>query len=292
MNQQKNTSTRKPKWLKRNLPTGPNYEKIRTLLRKDNLHTVCQEAKCPNLWECFSKKTATFLIMGSNCTRNCRFCNIDLGPLEALDPDEPQRVARAVKNMDLRYVVITSVTRDDLADGGAGHFAAVIRAVREQVSDALIEILIPDFQGDEDALHRVLDAGPDVLNHNIETVPRLYSTARPQAIYERSLELLERAAVYSPSIPGKSGLMVGLGESSAELQTTLQDLLDANCRMLTIGQYLQPSKAHLPVKRFVPPEEFEQWRKIAIKMGFSEVASGPFVRSSYHAKDLYRAVKK
>ncbi len=292
MNQQTDTSIRKPKWLKRNLPTGPTYEKIRTLLSKSKLHTVCQEAKCPNLWECFSKKTATFLIMGSRCTRNCRFCNIEQGPMDALDPDEPKRVAHAVKNMGLRYVVITSVTRDDLPDGGAGHFAAVIKAVREQVSDALIEILIPDFQGDEDALHRVLDAGPDVLNHNIETVPRLYSTARPQAIYDRSLELLKRAAAYNPSIPGKSGLMVGLGETAAELQTTLQDLLDANCRILTIGQYLQPSKAHLPVKRFVPPEEFEQWRKTAQEMGFSEVASGPFVRSSYQAKDLYEAVKE
>ena len=291
MNQQTDTPIRKPKWLKRNLPTGPTYEKIRTLLQKSNLHTVCQEAKCPNLWECFSKKTATFLIMGSRCTRNCRFCNIGQGPMEALDPDEPRRVARAVKNMGLRYVVITSVTRDDLADGGGGHFNTVIKAVREQVPDALIEVLIPDFQGDEAALYRVLDANPNVLNHNIETVPRLYPIARPQAIYARSLELLKRAAAYDSSIPGKSGLMVGLGETVAEIQTTMQDLLDANCKILTIGQYLQPSKAHLSVERFVPPEEFEQLRETALEMGFSEVASGPFVRSSYQAKDLYEAAK-
>ncbi len=291
MNQTTHTCTRKPIWLKRNLPTGPTYEKIRTLLHKSNLNTVCQEAKCPNLWECFSKKTATFLIMGARCTRNCRFCNIDQGPMEALDPDEPQRVAMAVKEMGLRYAVITSVTRDDLADGGAGHFAAVIKALREQVPHALIEVLIPDFQGDADALLTVLDAGPDVLNHNIETVPRLYPIARPQAIYRRSLELIGRAAAYNPSIPGKSGLMVGLGETVDEIQTTMQDLLTANCKILTIGQYLQPSKAHLPVKRFVPPEEFEALGKTALEMGFAEVASGPFVRSSYQAKDLYEAVK-
>jgi lipoic acid synthetase len=211
--------------------------------------------------------------------------------MEALDPDEPQRVAMAVKDMGLRYVVITSVTRDDLSDGGAGHFAAVIKAVRDQVPHALIEVLIPDFQGDPDALYAVLDAGPDVLNHNIETVPRLYPVARPQVIYEQSLELIKRAAAYNASIPGKSGLMVGLGETDAEIQTTMQDLLAAKCRILTIGQYLQPSKAHLPVKRFVPPEAFEQLRETALEMGFAEVASGPFVRSSYQAKDLYEAVK-
>ena len=290
MNQQTDKAIRKPVWLKRNLPTGPTYEKVRTLLRKGNLHTVCQEAKCPNLWECFSKKTATFLIMGSRCTRNCRFCAIEHGSMEALDRDEPRRVARAVENMGLHYVVITSVTRDDLPDGGAAHFAATIKAVREQVPGALIEVLIPDFQGNADALYTVLDAMPDVLNHNIETVPRLYPLARPQAIYDRSLELLKRVSVRNPSIPVKSGLMVGLGETFAEIQTTFRDLVAAGCQILTVGQYLQPSRDHLPVARYVRPEEFEKLRATALDMGFKEVASGPFVRSSYQAKDLYQAV--
>ena len=290
MNQQTDKAIRKPVWLKRNLPTGPTYENVRTLLRKGNLHTVCQEAKCPNLWECFSKKTATFLIMGSRCTRNCRFCAIEHGSMEALDRDEPRRVARAVENMGLHYVVITSVTRDDLPDGGAAHFAATIKAVREQVPGALIEVLIPDFQGNADALYTVLDAMPDVLNHNIETVPRLYPLARPQAIYDRSLELLKRVSVRNPSIPVKSGLMVGLGETFAEIQTTFRDLVAAGCQILTVGQYLQPSRDHLPVARYVRPEEFEKLRATALDMGFKEVASGPFVRSSYQAKDLYQAV--
>ena len=258
-------------------------------MRKGKLHTVCQEAKCPNLWECFSKKTATFLIMGSRCTRNCRFCAIDHGPMGPLDADEPQRVARAVADMGLHYVVITSVTRDDLTDGGAGHFAATIEAIRDQVSDALIEVLIPDFKGDKAALHTVLDAKPDVLNHNIETVPRLYPMARPQAIYQRSLQLINRVSRYNPEIPPKSGLMVGLGETTDELETTFKDLLTAGCRILTIGQYLQPSRNHLPVVRYVPPEEFAQLRETAMAMGFPEVASNPFVRSSYQAKELYQA---
>jgi lipoic acid synthetase len=280
----------KPPWLKKRLPTGPEYEKVKELVGRDRLHTVCQEAKCPNMWECFSQQTATFLIMGSRCTRDCRFCSVTQGPAAPPDPAEPERVAAAARQMGLSYVVITSVTRDDLPDGGAAFFAETIEAVHRRIPEAKVEVLIPDFQGQAEALQAVLKARPDVLNHNIETVPRLYATVRPQARYRRSLQLLSRVEKYAPGLPIKSGLMLGLGESSEEIRSTLKDLIDAGCRILTLGQYLQPSKAHLPVKRFVPPEEFEQWRQVAIEMGFSEVASGPFVRSSYHAKELYQAV--
>jgi lipoic acid synthetase len=280
----------KPRWLKKKLPKGPEYEKVKELVGKDRLHTVCQEAKCPNMWECFSQQTATFLIMGSRCTRNCRFCSIAQEPVEPPDPAEPDRVAAAARQMGLSYVVITSVTRDDLADGGAAFFAETIKAVHRRIPSARVEVLIPDFQGNAEALQAVLEARPDVLNHNIETVPRLYTLVRPQARYQRSLQLLSRVQKYTPGLPIKSGLMLGLGESSEEIRSTLRDLIDAGCRILTLGQYLQPSTAHLPVKRFVTPEEFEQWRQIAIEIGFSEVASGPFVRSSYHAKELYQAV--
>jgi lipoic acid synthetase len=281
---------KKPRWLKKRLPTGPAYENVKNLIGKDRLHTVCQEAKCPNIWECYSQRTATFLIMGSRCTRNCRFCSVAQGPTGPPDPAEPARVAEAARQMALKYVVVTSVTRDDLADGGASYFAKTIFEIRRQIPAALIEVLIPDFQGDADALQTVVNARPDVLNHNIETVPRLYTLVRPQARYERSLHLLERVRSLNPKIPTKSGLMLGLGETSAEIRSTLNDLVDMGCRILTLGQYLQPSKTHLPVKRFVPPEEFDQWRQTAIEMGFWEVASGPFVRSSYHAKELYQAV--
>ena len=280
----------KPRWLKKRLPTGPEYEKVKKLIGKDRLHTVCQEAKCPNMWECFSQHTATFLIMGSRCTRNCRFCSVAQGPAEPPDPAEPERVAAAARQMGLRYVVITSVTRDDLVDGGAAFFAETIEAVHRRIPSAKVEVLIPDFQGNAGALQVVLEAHPDVLNHNIETVPRLYTIVRPQAKYERSLQLMSRVQKYEPGLPIKSGMMLGLGESSEEIRSTLKDLIDAGCRILTLGQYLQPSKAHLPVERFVTPEEFEQWRQIAIETGFSEVASGPFVRSSYHARELYQAV--
>jgi lipoic acid synthetase len=280
----------KPRWLKKRLPTGPQYEKVKELIGKDRLHTVCQEAKCPNMWECFSQQTATFLIMGSRCTRNCRFCSIAQGPAGPPDPAEPDRVAAAARQMGLSYVVITSVTRDDLADGGAGFFAKTIEAVHRQIPSARVEVLIPDFQGNAQALQTVLNAHPDVLNHNIETVPRLYPIVRPQARYRRSLQLLSRVQKHAAGLPIKSGLMLGLGESFEEIRSTLKDLIDAGCRILTLGQYLQPSKAHLPVKRFVPPAEFENWKHTALEMGFSEVASGPFVRSSYHAKELYQAM--
>ena len=281
--------TKKPPWLTRRLPRGPEYEKMRGLMNRGRLHTVCQEAKCPNIWECFSNRTATFLILGDRCTRNCRFCAVAHNPVEPPDPAEPMRVAQTVEKLGLAYVVVTSVTRDDLPNGGAGHFAKTIREIHRRIPEAVIEVLIPDFKGDAEALRTVLEARPQVLNHNIETIPRLYATVRPGAVYARSLELLGRVKTIDASIPTKSGLMLGLGETTAEIRQTLQDLLDVECRMLTMGQYLQPSKDHLPVARFVPPAEFDQWQKTAFQMGFSEVASGPFVRSSYHAKELFNA---
>ncbi len=284
--------TAKPPWLKRRLPTGPTYEKVRALLNKSRLHTVCQEARCPNLWECFSRHTATFLIMGPCCTRNCRFCNVAHAQSPAPpDSEEAVRVAQAVKNLGLRYVVITSVTRDDLADGGAGLFAKTIKEIRARMPHTLMEVLIPDFQGDKHALQMVIEAHPHVLNHNLETVPRLYPRVRPEADYDRSLLLLKRVTHDQPSIFTKSGLMLGLGEFPDEVEKTLQDLLDSGCSILTLGQYLQPTREHLKVERFIPPEEFDDWKKTALEMGFSEVASGPLVRSSYRARDLYQSLK-
>ncbi len=292
-NQKHKQRVAKPPWLKRRLPTGPAYEKVRALLNKSRLHTVCQEARCPNLWECFSRQTATFLIMGPCCTRNCRFCAVAHGPPSGLpDSGEPVRVAQAVKELGLHYVVITSVTRDDLPDGGAGLFAKTINEIRERMPHTLMEILIPDFQGNKDALQTVLEAHPHVLNHNLETVPRLYPRVRPQADYDRSLGLLKRVKQYDSFIPTKSGLMLGLGEFPKEVEKTLQDLLDAKCSILTLGQYLQPTMEHLKVERFIPPEEFDDWKKVALKMGFSEVASGPLVRSSYCARDLYQSLTR
>jgi lipoic acid synthetase len=283
---------RKPDWLKRRLPAGETFNQVRELIEAGKLHTVCQEAKCPNIWECYSQRTATFLIMGERCTRNCRFCSVNPGLPESLDPDEPGRVAEAVARMGLKYAVITSVTRDDLPDGGAGHFAATIYEIRRRMPAAQIEVLIPDLQGDRTALETVLRARPDVLNHNIETVPRLYPQVRPQADYRRSLELLSRSRKLAPSIPTKSGLMLGLGETAEELRQSLLDLRDAGCRILTLGQYLQPSPEHLPVEAYVPPDDFKHWRKAALELGFSEVASAPFVRSSYHAQESFNALSR
>ena len=283
---------RKPAWLKRRLPAGETFNQVRELIEAGRLHTVCQEAKCPNIWECYSHSTATFLIMGERCTRNCRFCSVATGPPGPLDPQEPARVAEAVERMGLKYVVVTSVTRDDLPDGGAGHFAATLHEIRRRVPGAEIEVLIPDFQGDPAALETVLRARPDVLNHNIETVPRLYPRVRPQADYRRSLELLRRAGEIAPEIPTKSGLMLGLGERPEEIRQTLQDLRAVGGRILTLGQYLQPSPEHLPVEAYVPPDDFENWRTVALEMGFAEVASGPFVRSSYHAKESFNALTR
>jgi len=282
-----NAPTRKPAWLKRRLPSGPIYGNVCQTLGEQGLHTVCQEAKCPNQWECFSRKTATFLILGSRCTRNCGFCAVAHGPSGPPDPEEPQRVARMARDMGLAYVVVTSVTRDDLPDGGADLFATTIRAIRTEIP----EVRIPDFRGQRAAIQTVVTAGPDVLNHNLETIPALYAEVRPEADYQRSLALLQTVRDLAPHMMTKSGLMLGLGETREGVRQTLSDLRAVDCRMVTLGQYLQPSPAHLPVKRYVPPEEFDQWRGEALQMGFQEVASGPLVRSSYQARELYQATK-
>ena len=268
---------------------GSDYEKVRALIENCHLHTVCQEAHCPNIWECFSKKTATFLILGDRCTRNCRFCAVAQGPQGPPDPEEPHHVALAVQELKLAYVVITSVTRDDLPDGGAEHFAKTILAVKDNCPGVGVEVLIPDFQGKRHAWQTVLDARPEVLNHNVETVQRLYPLVRPQADYGQSLDLIRYATDNGHGISTKSGLMLGLGESRHEIVTTFADLVQAGCHILTLGQYLQPTRKHLPVDRFVPPEEFDEFKKIAIEMGFSSVAAEPFVRSSYRAKELFRS---
>ena len=290
MDHQTQRQTPKPSWLRRNLPRGAEYQSVRQLLRKNRLHTVCEEALCPNLWECFSRGTATFLMMGPVCTRNCRFCSISYGIPEPPDPEEPTRIADAVRAMALDYVVVTSVTRDDLTDGGASFFVETINGVRKIHPKTRIEVLIPDFGGDPQALFSVIESRPDVLNHNIETVPRLYPTARPQASYHRSLDLLKQSRQARSGIPVKSGMMLGLGETAPEIEQTLHDLAGAGCDILTLGQYLQPSKGHLPVERFVHPDEFDAWRDIALGMGFAAVVSGPLVRSSYRAGELYRTV--
>ena len=281
----------KPPWLKRRLPAGYIYEEVTTLINDTKVHTVCQEAQCPNIWECFSRKTATFMIMGDRCTRNCRFCAVATGPNRFPDPDEPVRIAEMVQKLNLDYVVITSVTRDDLTDEGASFFVRTVKNIRRKVPHARVELLIPDFQGNKDALRSIAEVRPDVLNHNIETVPRLYPVVRPEAVYRRSIDLLKQIVTLDSTIVTKSGLMLGLGEHPDEILNTLKDLLDAGCQLVTIGQYLQPTKANLPVERYIPPNEFDNWRNVALEMGFAEVASGPFVRSSYHAKQLYQAVK-
>ncbi|KAB2891869.1 MAG: lipoyl synthase [Desulfobulbaceae bacterium] len=285
-------SVGKPGWLRRRLPAGPEYENVRRLLHGSGLHTVCQEAKCPNQFECFARGTATFMILGDRCSRNCGFCAVRHEAPLPPDPDEPERVAEAVASLGLRYVVITSVTRDDLADGGASAFAATIRAVREKAPAAQVEVLIPDLQGDWEALSVILAAGPHVLNHNIETVPRLYPLVRPQARYLRSLALLAEVKRVMPHMVCKSGMMLGLGESVDELRQVWNDLRRAGCDILTMGQYLQPSPANLPVVRFLPPEEFAALRDEALFRGFAGVASGPFVRSSYEADKLWRQASK
>lgn len=280
----------KPSWLKKRLPPEADVEKVRTLLKRGRLHTVCQEANCPNLWECFSRNTATFLIMGDRCTRNCRFCAVAHGPKSPPDPGEPLRVAKAVETLQLRYVVITSVTRDDLADGGAEFFARAVSEIKKRVPEILVEVLVPDFQGVTEAVRTIVEVRPDAVSHNMETVARLYADVRPVAGYRRSLDLLRRVKSCDPTIYTKSGLMLGLGESDEEILKTLQDLLEAGCSLLTLGQYLQPTPQHLAVQRFVSPETFDKWRKIALEMGFAGTAAGPFVRSSYQARELYQAV--
>jgi len=268
------------------LPNNENFSNTSELIGDLHLNTVCQSAKCPNKWECFSKNVATFLIMGAICTRNCAFCNIASGDMEPLDPTEPARVAEAARRLELRHVVITSVTRDDLPDGGAAHFAAVIRAVREAMPQCTVEVLIPDFQGDEAALGTVLDARPNVLNHNLETVPVLYGDIRPQADYRQSLALLENAKRMAPDIPTKSGIMVGLGETDEQIMTVLDDLAAIECDIVTIGQYMQPSRQHPMVKRYVEPEVFTMYADEGTKRGIRHMFSAPLVRSSYNAADF------
>ncbi|HCG98859.1 MAG TPA: lipoyl synthase [Actinobacteria bacterium] len=285
-----NTTTlvRKPLHLRVRVSQGANYRAVKSILQDLRLHTVCEEAGCPNIYECFEAKTATFLILGETCTRNCRFCLVSDGTPHAPDADEPTNVANAVAELGLRYVVITSVTRDDLADGGASVFAGTIRAVRLAAPGCIIEVLIPDLGGDWDALQAVVDAAPDVLNHNIETVPRLYSAVRPAAVYERSLLLLSVAKEQGFSGSTKSGIMVGLGEKQDEVAGVLADLRGHGCDIVTIGQYLAPSKEHFPVARYYDPEEFDQLKQIGYRLGFSHVESAPLVRSSYHAHEQYR----
>ena len=279
---------RKPPWLKKRIMPGPDIGKVSALLSEARLHTVCQEAHCPNLPECFSRRTAAFMIMGNICTRNCHFCAVNHGTPAPLDEGEPERVASAAHRLGLRYAVITSVTRDDLEDGGAHHFAKTVHAIKEKGSDISVELLVPDFRGNPSSLDIILSTLPDVLNHNVETIPRLYPRVRPQAIYRRSLDLLQRVRSRNPSMVTKSGLMLGLGERESEVIRVMEDLLDLGCRLLTLGQYLQPSQHHHPVVRYLHPHEFEEYKALGERMGFTEVASGPFVRSSFRAAEMYR----
>ena len=275
---------RKPSWIRAKSQGTPEVARIKAALRANNLHTVCEEAACPNLGECFGKGTATFMIMGDICTRRCPFCDVAHGRPKPLDQDEPVNLARTIRDMALRYVVITSVDRDDLRDGGAAHFAACISESRALSPKLTIEVLVPDFRGRMDpALAIFKDNPPDVFNHNLETVPRLYKQARPGSDYDWSLDLLERFKALHPQVPTKSGLMLGLGEEIEEIEQVMRDLRAHGVNMLTLGQYLQPSRHHLPVARYVHPDEFERLRLIGEQMGFSHVASGPMVRSSYHA---------
>jgi len=274
---------RKPPWLKVKAPGGPNYAHVRHVMQDLKLHTVCEEAHCPNVGECWEHRAATFMILGDVCTRNCAYCAIAHGTPRTLDTDEPRRLAEAVAAMGLKYIVVTSVDRDDLPNGGAEQFADVVKQTRLRLPDTAVELLIPDFKGNEAALRIVVEAKPDILNHNLETVRRLYRLARPGGRYDRALELLARAKAMDASLPTKSGLMVGLGEEWDELLTAMRDLRAVNVDLLTIGQYLRPSAAHLPVARFYTPDEFAELKRVGLQMGYRHVESGPLVRSSYHA---------
>ncbi len=275
-----------PEWLTIKVPRAKDIGKVEGLMRSSRLVTVCEEARCPNLGECWSKGTATFMIMGDTCTRSCRFCSIKTGRGEPLDPQEPQRLAEAAKELNLKHVVVTSVNRDEILDGGASHFAAVIAALREALPETSIEVLTPDFRGRKFAIQAVCDAHPDVFNHNTETVPRLYRTVRPQAKYERSLDFLRTVKELAPTIYTKSGIMLGLGETEEEIMQVLSDWKDAGVDAVTLGQYLKPGKGYLDVVEYVHPTRFEHYKKVAEDMGFLYVASGPFVRSSYNAIDF------
>jgi lipoic acid synthetase len=282
---------KRPPWLKVKTSWGENYRRVKSLLARFDLHTVCQEANCPNISHCFEQGTATFLILGDICTRGCKFCDVKRGIPLPVDEDEPKRLAEAVKELELQYVVITSVTRDDLPDGGASIFARTIREIKRQVPDCKVEVLIPNFAGSFESLKMVLEAEPDVLNHNMETVKRLYPIVRKGADYQTSLDLLLNAKKIDKSIITKSGMMLGLGESWDEITQLMNDLKNADCELLTIGQYLSPSEAHLPVTKFYHPDEFAELKIIGERMGFVHVESGPLVRSSYHAKEQVKYIK-
>jgi lipoic acid synthetase len=284
--QKQGLRTAKPPWLKARIPFGPGTERVHSIIEGNHLHTVCESARCPNMGECWRAGTATFMINGNVCTRSCSFCAIFTGRPQPLDPDEPRRVADAARTMDLKYVVVTSVNRDERKDGGAPQFAETIRELRKAIDGLHIEVLIPDFRGNAEALETVFAAGPDVLNHNLETVPRLYPWVRPQAVYQRSLDVLRAAHAYG--LTAKSGIMVGLGEEPGEIEQTLLDLRAHGCDIVTIGQYLRPSEKHHPVVRYVTPAEFDGYREAGEKMGFKTVEAGPLVRSSYHAHLSYR----
>ncbi len=280
--------TRHPGWLKVPLPAGKNFHDVRKLVKQHHLHTVCQSAHCPNIGDCWGQRTATFMILGDICTRNCQFCAVTSGTPQAVDQDEPRRVAEAVKKLSLRYVVITSVTRDDLPDSGASIFADTIREIRKAVPACHIEVLIPDFNGSESAISAVIEARPDVLNHNIETVPSLYPTVRPEADYYRSIRVLEYAKHQGMLI--KTGLMLGLGETDDEVLAVMRHLREVDCDMLTLGQYLQPSSEHLPIDRYLTPAEFNQFKMTGEEIGFRHVEAGPLVRSSFHAASSFERI--
>lgn len=279
---------KRPEWLKVKLPTGENYSDVKNLMRRQKLNTVCEEARCPNIAECWNHRSATFMILGDTCTRSCGFCNVKLGIPNELDTNEPYRVVESVIELDLRHVVITSVNRDELKDGGATIFKECVRLIRERKPDCTVEILIPDFKGDEQAFEIIMQNPPDILNHNLETVPRLYHAVRPQAKYERSLNLIKWFK--DKGLKTKSGIMVGIGEKPDEVLELMRDLVNHGCDILTIGQYLQPTKDHLPVDRFVTPDEFAMYKSKGLKMGFKIVESAPLVRSSYHADQHARAI--
>ena len=280
---------RLPSWLKVRMPGGPNYLELRERLRGAQLHTVCEEARCPNIGECWERKTATFMILGDICTRACSYCAVTTGTPQTLDLGEPVRLAETVERMGLEYAVITSVNRDELADGGAFIFAECIRQIHKRLPNCKVETLIPDFDGNWDALERVMEAGPETLNHNIETVRRVFSRVRAKGDYDQSLELLRRAKQLAPYGVTKSGMMVGLGETRNEIAETMADLRAVDCDLLTIGQYLRPSDKHAPLSRWYTPDEFEELREVGESMGFRHVASGPLVRSSYHADEQHKA---
>jgi len=285
-------SSNRPAWLKKRINLDNNYQKTEALLKELNLNTVCQAAFCPNLGECFRTGVATFMILGNICTRNCRFCDIQNGQPEKIDHQEPANLAKAVRKMNLDHVVITSVTRDDLKDGGSGHFVKVIKEL-QKIEGITIEVLTPDFNGKKDDLKKVITAGPDVFNHNIETVPRLYPKIRPEADYQQSLAVLEMVKQIDSSIITKSGIMLGLGEQKAEVISVMEDLRKKDCDLLTIGQYLQPSSEHAELKQYIEPSKFREYKRIALNLGFKATASQPFVRSSYQAKELYfKAIKQ